>query len=1689
MVSGRMARGPSLRKAEAPRPNLVVEFFSFSRPALARYRTVVDALRPEAALADGSEHALAAAGGVASVRSSPHAHPAHPPVRRAWLPSQGSTTEKPARYGFPPQPSTQEAAPGTHEANTATQATRVGERLPTQARGPDQLDVGWARRKNAARGLGWPGSMFMRGSGRGSPATETGGPPVRIDSSAAGLPTCRSHVQDPVERSRATARDQKTAGTAGNRTERSMAPGTEWQAGRDKIAGATQTGMRAMRTHDPINTLTCVVLAYAADFAISMDGKRARDDGGIRVTRRWWAIEQLAYSPAVNGRLACACVSQLLRVRLTIMTIFVSQLRQCNTQSTLSWTIDNTSASFVPQFRQCWQLTIRRAIDFLRDNSMMTAQFAQFATIFSTLQIDSHHPTTIHCIRLGRTGFPSDGMPRKTEKEKGLAQAGDHKLQSLNQAMRQIVLTTKAEAGVACGLDQEEEKKRRRVQARIESLQKAEAQEKQAAARHQAEAAATTDIKEAMMEVQRHGAQLNDCQEQAAVHHIQTRIPHINLGIAKQTANMTHLLAKTPTHEPTVQQMLREAEVRVRLLGPAGTSMQVAQQVANATKWAQEQGCEVMDQTPVGKGEHGCLALLFTPAAEIVAAVVKSSKLQIAGVTFDAKILRPPEAEIDLRPVRNEGANLHTIVQHAKQVGLSVVELEKFLEMSLKASVDTETAARIEYVRIELSRLFPPGSKKQWLDTFGIGQAKGSDPRITVGVARDLQAQMVNEPVFAEINIGPHRKHHILTAGVKLSSKERFTAGGGPASQQEALAMIRGTADASAKEFEKRMRGLLTAVSVTEEQLGKQGEAQATEQLREALIPVPFWPEQEAVEAIEAEYGTLRVAMDQGMAYAELTAALQAFAKALSTYREGAWSQQRGDEGVLWVTPTQLGEFQERVDPGRANKRDTSRWGKAIRKALNERETGLTGDAGGPISINVTHAQVLVEKTGRQEVNIAAGFAIAVMNYAEVQRALMKNKGEIWLQPLRVKVNLKLLGNTDQSVAAEGLAAKIMRLCAEGALLFFDPMNFRDTGHMCTQLSDVEAPRDEQPYHIASLHARLQVSYSDAESTPSVLGKLRAAGKLGTVPINGSMAAYGRADILSVLNRWALHPRWTDNLQIGQDATPVVRAALQECIRAAIYDGADRGCWLEEQSMEGGGGPALQLEETEADVLGPNMVGTVLNKLEFLMKFPDATRLVAEAVSTMLAEKSVTAIGAGSSTLLIRDDNGLNPAGMQTHGSAIRIGYPLPLEALEYQESKAKDMERRMVGFLREHSSIIAEGLVGCQPFHWVKVPACPIYAQRIAAPTLLRILVGNQHNGSATMELSEWTQVLLEDMLEIQVTSRVFVQEQDLESGWIPTVPFSIAHAMMAPTCPAHEALGKRILDELVKKGCAITVTVSPSEQGIPWTVYVSARMRHGLPVAATAQEWLPKITSSLRNSMRIAIRREGREGRVSRTAMADLIAAKVQEAEALSLIEAITQAEAPYVLPLQPNGQLEEGMGTGDRQARQLLRVIPHSLITTQAGVRILWEELKDLPDVVCKRAGDGCIIIGKDSKLAEVAQEDFDEMDVGGEDPVGALELKLQARAESAAAAEALGKEEWAAASEQGQQVGDEAEKTQKRKQVTEAGETLLAMQTGDAVMAEGEDAAHRSKKRTEGAGPGQSTSESGREQRDGAAMTPE
>ena len=105
-------------------------------------------------------------------------------------------------------------------------------------------------------------------------------------------------------------------------------------------------------------------------------------------------------------------------------------------------------------------------------------------------------------------------MSRKMKKEKGLAQAGDHNLQSLNQAMRQIDLTTKAEAGVACGLDQEEEKKRRRVQARIESLQKAEAQEKQAAARHQAEAAATTDIKEAMMEVQSHGAQLDDRQAQ-----------------------------------------------------------------------------------------------------------------------------------------------------------------------------------------------------------------------------------------------------------------------------------------------------------------------------------------------------------------------------------------------------------------------------------------------------------------------------------------------------------------------------------------------------------------------------------------------------------------------------------------------------------------------------------------------------------------------------------------------------------------------------------------------------------------------------------------------------------------------------------------------------------------------------------------------------------------------------------------------------------------------------------------------------------------------------------------------------------------------------------------------------------------------------------------------------------------------
>ena len=107
------------------------------------------------------------------------------------------------------------------------------------------------------------------------------------------------------------------------------------------------------------------------------------------------------------------------------------------------------------------------------------------------------------------------------------------------------------------------------------------------------------------------------------------------------------------------------------------------------------------------------------------------------------------------------------------------------------------------------------------------------------------------------------------------------------------------------------------------------------------------------------------------------------------------------------------------------------------------------------------------------------------------------------------------------------------------------------------------------------------------------------------------------------------------------------------------------------------------------------------------------------------------------------------------------------------------------------------------------------------------------------------------------------------------------------------------------------------------------------------------------------------------------------------------------------------------------------------------------------------------------------------------------------------EALEQEKLAAAPEQGQRAGDEADETQKqsaaagmkekstqpekkeklekRKQVTETDETLLAMQTGDTVMAEGEDTTRRSKKRTEETGQGQPTSESGREQHDGAATT--
>ena len=1212
-----------------------------------------------------------------------------------------------------------------------------------------------------------------------------------------------------------------------------------------------------------------------------------------------------------------------------------------------------------------------------------------FLEIALALQLSHYlHHVATHCGALGSTVLLNSRMPRKTKQEGSRAKDGGIDMQSLNRAVQQVITADQAQAGAACGLGRDEDDKKRRIQNEVERLNRVEEQRKAAQEQARAQEKAVRAVMESQAEIRSSPNQLDERVAQAAAKGLQAAISGIDNETAKQTARKTFHLANASANTITVQRMIRETsvadeEVRVRLVGPPGAREQVMQQAEKVKKWAKEQGYDHRDQTPQADPASGFLILLFAPQPEMVAAILATPQLQIAEVAVEAKIVRPPRTEIDVHPQGTE--ELKKIAQHARMVGLNVLELEKFLEQTLKASLKSEDAALVEYVRIELTRVKSSEGPKR-LDVFDLGKFT-MGPRITMGVADELQRKIGMERIMASITMGPHDALPVATARVALS-KNLPRAEEGPVTQKEAMSRIREALDESNKQFESEMQELGDGLRAAEGDLDGAGEAQAKTQLRKILTASRFWKEQGMIEATAAEYETLMEAVEQNAAPDQIKTALQGFVAALNRYRDSTWSKQKGDQGILWLVPEQVDNFRLRVGSA-VGKADQNRWVKELRKTLNGDKACLSGD-GGTIGIEVQRIQVLVSKQGK-EINLAPGFAVAVANYTAITGALMRCRGAMWPTSLKVRADLKFL-NTDQPGSREGLAEKIMSLCAKGSLIFFDPQNFVDTGLMCTQLSAVEMPASAQPYHITKLHELLQVPREAIENIAEVLGQLRVGKKLRTVLIGKtSMAAYGRADILNTLARWAQHSGWTDDLRSGQDAAPVIRAELQQCIRAAVFAAAGTGCWLEEQSMAGGGGPTLQLEGKEANVLGPNMVSTVLNKFEFLLQFPDATGLVAEAVSMMLAEKSVIAIGAGQFTLLLREDSGVEIGKMQDQSHTIMAGMPLSLEALAYKEETVRSVQERLMAHISRRS-IIAEGPAAPDLLHWVQVPKCPAYAKRIEAPELLHTLTTKQLNGAAGMELADWTRVMVQDELEIKPRDRVFIQERGLETGWIPAAAFSIAHAMVEPTSPAREVLAKRILSELEEEGSVLVVAAPERDKDVPWTVYVGARMRPGTATTATVPEWLRGIRISLQVSMRTAISQAG--GHVSRAEITALATQKVQSVETDSLMDAICKAKAPFFLPLQPQAQLDVDKTSGDRQARQLFQAIPHPLITTQVGVAILWETLEDQVGTFHTCAG-GCINAGDDSELAGIEQADLDMIDVGADDPVHQLQALLGKR----------------------------------------------------------------------------------------------
>ena len=1804
MVSGRMARCRSLRKARASREAAIEKIFFGCRTLLNRSRAAGDARRPETATTDRREHALATARGAASVRSLPQARQAHPPARRARLPTAGSRGREASRYEALPTHSTQEATPGTQAATLGTQAASIGAQASAHERTP-----GWGTRRSKLRNWN-TGNGSAAGMERGKTERTGTSETKRTVQAIKGehqqrwvvtgvrgtiIRTRHAGAHCTVQRrGRIRIRIRRTA----KEEPRGMAaePGTRTEASRAALEGKKAhnsespqpprsaqeyppSGAWNMVNHVHTRVLTSVTLAcspstngYGCDNrthshgvssslpASVIDCEFAKNLLACALGSRAIALPSMNVVRLVNVQcgpiVQCTefCVNGITSLELAtgpITTTIWTQLHIVNCYS--DNVINNLRAHAVflgtiplccgpivqcTEFRvNCiisgeWAIgsihptiwTHLRIVNCYSDNvinnlrthalslgaiSLGSSNSVQSCNLQCDFEFRVDGNTVDNCIRNLRVGMPLScamqhtghrKMSRKAATTKG-NQARAMELRAVSQALQQVEEQRQSRDGTGFGIGQAEAARSRRIEAKAAGLERGEAKQQQDREQEERIGRAAADLAKMEEVLSASGRQPDAQKEGAAAKRLQQAISGLDYFTAKQSVRMAYHLATKAADPASLQRMFRTSNadgggIRLRITGPAAPPQQVFEQTEGVKKWAVTKEIaqdDVKDQTPQSNEGYGSLVLIFHPAPPIMAAIAKNPRVQIGGNVHEFKLMYNPSVEIDLRPTRNADGMLHAVAQVLQFAGVSEGQLEKFLEEALKHSVPM-VAPGIDYVRVEGARQM--GGKKVRLSPFDIGKkGMGGGPRITVGMTQQARATIAESDLSPKITIGPHPEHPVLIVPMVLE-RDTHTVVTHPITPKETLKALRTKIDTSNEQFEKAVQGLIELTRATERELPRSGGEEEGNQLQEALDRFSFWPEQEIVQETAHELQTLMQALKDRLLPATLAEALEGFADALTKYLTGTWVQRKRDIDVFWLMPATVGfdSFRQKIEP-KTQKKDPVMWEKAIRTGLMQ-EPGCFEIGGVEMSIEVKQVQVMAEKTDRNEFTTRFGFAVAITNPTPLKQALMTTKGAMWPGTLNVKADLSLFDSDSQAVSKTGLAEKIMTLARSGALIFFDRSDAIETGMARTMLSDLVTPAEHSPFHITRIYVQLQVTFEDTEDLFAVLGDLRHRGQLRTVAVGKKAeTAYGTADIIKTLERDARHSDWATRLPFGQDSTQIIRNMLQECLSAAIFAGAAGGLWLEGRAVVGPDRPELKLETYEAEPLGPNMADVVLGEFSFLVQIGQAQELVAAAVLTTITDENITPIGAGPYTLLLRVDEGINIDHLLTHGRGARIGLPLPPELRQYNGEMIQAIQGQLADFLCRQSAII-EGPADLEPVHWTLVQACPPYAKNITAPKLLQTLSAKSPDRSVKLTSIEWATIMRADGLELRPQARVFLLVEGSATGWIPVEELSVAHALAEPASPARAGLVRESLQALKNTGNMIE-SVSGVEADA-WRVYVSMRRRPTMSTPPAAlQAWLTPLEGPLRRILRPRAREGGQ--RVLRAALIIEVLQKVHTQEEDALLGAIADVQPPFYLPLSPGKQFDENEMTGDMQARQLFKTVQHPLITTPAGMAILWEEitaeLEKAGSAFWPCTGGGYINVAGVSKFNGLDQSDvaaIDMTETGEADIVATLEAhqnkKQQSKVGEGEGGKASADEEMTAATtEEAAKKG--TTQPEKRKQ------TMEELQTGDESMKEAEEETRQSKKHAETAGPAPSANVGkvddrvGSEQHGGAATPQE